>query len=106
MSKLLLGMIIGFFLFPLAADIVQLDGGRHDFFVVPSYGTTDALVGHCTKDIVKNGQGWVFVKRDFFVCDKINIVISNVIYGEYTHKPTEKELQALHHWQKSPKSDD
>lgn len=103
-TTFLLGLITGFLLFPLAADLSQIKGGWVDFLAVPGYGTTEAFSGNCTKDISRNGHGAVFVNREYFGCGKVNVLISDLIYGEYEHgQPTEKRLKALSDFKTSGK---
>lgn len=83
MKKFLLGIIIGFLMFPLAADLSDLTGKFIIFLRVPGYGTVDPFIGNCTKDVSKNGHGWVFVNREYYKCGKIAIAISDAIYGEH-----------------------
>lgn len=46
----------------------------------------------CTKDVRKNGHGWIFIKRDFFGCNKLEIAISDILYGELT-KDSREDLR-------------
>ena len=56
------------------------------------YGFTKPFKKWCTKDVSKNGHGWVFVRRDYYKCGKIAIKISDLLYGEYT-KPRDYKLE-------------
>jgi hypothetical protein len=44
----------------------------------------DSITKSCTKDVRKNGHGWVFVVRDYYTCNKLEIAISDLLYGETT----------------------
>lgn len=83
MSKYITAVLLGFFLFPLAADVSEIFGWS-TFLRVPGYGSMDAFIGNCTKDVAKNGHGWVFVVREYYNCGKVSIAISDLIYGETT----------------------
>jgi len=49
----------------------------------PGIGVEEVVTARCTKDIGRNGHGWVFVKREYFKCNKLQIFFSDLIYGEY-----------------------
>lgn len=100
MKNLILGLILGFSISPLYNDSVDIYGHyvgevstkTWALFVRPSLGIADPLIGNCTKDISKNGHGWVFVNRDFFACNKVQIIVSDLIFGELT-RPIDPEMQ-------------
>lgn len=91
MKKFTIGILLGLFLFPFLCDLARLSNELipnkiTDFLslktMVVGYHTENAFVGNCTKNISKNGHGWVFVNREYFKCGKVSIWISDKIYGE------------------------
>lgn len=105
MKKLLLGIILGLFLFPAINDIFMT---LHDNYpenklfneitskmIYPNYGINHILTKRCTKDVGENGHGWIFILRDYYKCSKVHILISDLLYGEYTRpRNIEKEKKA------------
>jgi len=62
------------------------------------YFTPDLLgtfMERCTKDIGMNGFGTVFVTRHYFKCNKLEILISDLIYGEKTSKSKEDKADQI-----------
>lgn len=82
MKTKLLYVLIGLLLYPAFADLVALADDKFDtdYWIkvgVPSYGLTLALTGRCT-DVSRRGV----TQRDYFGCGKVNIMISDLIYGK------------------------
>lgn len=99
--KFIFGLIVGFLIFPIFCDVVntwdwmshsELSSKFSSFALLPTYGLGRSISGQCTKDVSKNGHGWVFVRRDFYKCYEWQIHISDLIYGEYT-KPVDPKLK-------------
>ncbi len=103
MKKLM--FLLGILSFPLLGDFVEL--AQHYYpnstivdkiwtiSLIPRYGTTDFLAKNCTKDVSKNGHGWIFVRRDFYSCGKLSIFLSDLLFTEYTQpRDLKKEKQA------------
>lgn len=93
MKKLILGFILGVLLYPALMDLHDVMDYQYPklfsssvsaFRYVPTYGLADPFIKNCTKDVSKNGHGWVFVNREYFKCGKLSIKISDYIYGETT----------------------
>ena len=95
MKKYMIGFIIGLFMFPLGYEIVWEVGYNHDLYSLPyrlEYGVTKPFYKRCTKDVSKNGHGWVFIRRKYNRCGPISIFVSDLLWGEYT-KPRDPELE-------------
>lgn len=101
MKQFLIGLLAGLLLFPALCDMTKLAVNLTDneiaeaafsASIMPGYGIHKPFVKNCTKDVSKNGHGWVFVNREYFQCGKIAIVISDLIYGEYT-EPQNADLE-------------
>jgi hypothetical protein len=90
MKKVLLGLILGLLMFPAIHEIDSYTTEVMSF--IPHYGFMKPFEKMCTKDISKNGHGWVFVRRDYYRCGTLSIIISDFIHGEYT-KPRNPELE-------------
>jgi hypothetical protein len=58
-----------------------------------SYGLSispyDAFTQNCTKNVTQNGFEWVFIARDYFGCNRLEIFISDYLYGEITDRSRE-----------------
>lgn len=83
MKNKILFILIGLLLYPAIADISSLvdDKLETDTWVligIPSYGLTLGLSGRCTNGIRTNGV----TDRQYFECGKLNILISDLVYGE------------------------
>lgn len=102
MKKFAFGVALGLLMFPLFGDSVDIIKNKYSnnklvesiymFTLVPRYGASDVFLRKCTKDVKKNGHGWVYVARDYFQCGKLSIWISDHLYGEYA-KPRDPELE-------------
>lgn len=101
MKKFLSGLVLGMLLLPAYNDGYdiyehfsksEIPFKYFSFGVRPSLGIANVVTGDCTRDISKNGHGWVFVNREYFSCNKVEIFISDLIYGEYT-RPVDPELE-------------
>jgi len=93
--KFLLGITLGLALFPLIGDVFKLIEYKTDKdmpFIIPTYNAFEGVVGRCTKDVSQNGHGWTFIRRDFFGCGKINIMISDLLHGDYLDLKKSNEL--------------
>ena len=97
-------ILIGLILFPLVADITDVAYYYKNnkitqklwfIFNTPGYGSIAFIKKDCTKDVSQNGHGWVFVNREFFQCGPIQIYLSDLIFGEYTHPINPKLLIKL-----------
>lgn len=62
------------------------------YFRPDLFGT---FMDRCTKDIRRNGFGTVFVSRNYFECNKLEILISDLIYGEKTPKSEEDKADQV-----------
>lgn len=85
--------ILGFAAYPLAIDVLataeyysesKIVKKIHDKLWIPEYGIADVLTENCTKDVSKNGHGWVFVNREYYQCNNFQIFVSDLIFGEKT----------------------
>lgn len=96
MKKLLLGVLLGVILYPAMYEALEYVESHTSVDIdLPyrfEYGFTKPFNKLCTKDVSKNGHGWVFVNRKYFRCGKLAIYVSDKLYGEYT-KPRNKELE-------------
>ena len=73
--------VLGFFTFPLVADLYAITGKFNSFFMVPNYGISDVLLGNCQNKMGENGHGWKFNIREYNGCNKIQIIISDLLYS-------------------------
>lgn len=89
MKNLVLGVILGLFLFPLAHEVSRATIKGVPLIV--EYGVTKPFNKKCIKNEAKNGHGWEFVMREYYDCGKIAIFISDMLYGEYIKKTLDKE---------------
>jgi len=105
-TVLIIGLILGYLSFPLSFDII--DGLRTvsdnkyiqktwDLLLTPGYGILHSFFGNCTKDVAQNGHGWVFIEREYFQCNKLEILISDTLYGEYKYPIDQNLLKKLKH---------
>lgn len=85
--------LLGLLAFPIISDVVtvvdyhttnETVSKAYVWMIHPSYGISDVLIENCTKDVSKNGHGWVFVNREYFQCNKAQIYFSDLIFGETT----------------------
>lgn len=106
MKQFLLGTIIGLLLFPVICDLIWIVHHYNESALVekaweytlnPTYNLADLFIKGCTKDVSQNGHGWVFVNREYYSCGKIEIWISDKIFGEYTHPINPELLKKLKH---------
>ena len=109
MRKNLLSFVLGIFSFMVFADIFNItydNATKHympngwdskayaqekkdfpiankiwSFLIAPSLGFFDPLTGRCTKE--KRGK---FIRREYFSCNKAQILLSDIIYGENGEK--------------------
>lgn len=93
--KYLLTFILGLVTYPLIVDIsniIQYNTNSKIAEIVyykiwmPNYGIANVFTTNCTKDVSKNGHGWIFVNREYYACNKVQIYFSDLIYGEYTQE--------------------
>lgn len=98
--KYVLAFFLGLATYPLMCDVVSVGlfhtqseilDKVHDAIWIPNYGIADALTKGCTKDISKNGHGWVFMNRQYYRCNKVQIYVSDLVFGETT-RPTDPEM--------------
>lgn len=101
MRKYILVFFLGLLTYPLVTDIIGVAEYHTESVVLteiywkvnlPTYGIQNILNGNCTKDISMNGHGWVFINREYFQCNKVQIKLSDLIFGEYSH-PINPELE-------------
>ncbi len=100
--KYVIVFILGILSYPLLFDAADAYYSLHreskiarsiwSKLINTGYGTQRAFIGDCTKDVDENGHGWIFIRRDYFQCNKLEVKISNLIYGEYAEpRDLEKE---------------
>lgn len=83
MKKNLFYVLLGILIYPIIADVAELIDDKFNTRIwvkvgIPSYNLTTGLTGRCTNDTRPNGV----TNRQYFGCGKINIVISNIMYGD------------------------
>lgn len=82
MKKNMMYMLIGLLMYPALADVTELIDDKFGTAMwvqvgIPSYGLTLGLTERCT-DETRRGVS----QRDYFDCGKVNIMISDLIYGK------------------------
>lgn len=91
MKKYILVFLLGLSFFPVLSDIItgynytnrnKVSKKLWLIFSVPGYGLHKGIAGMCTNEQSSNGHGWKFIKRDYFECGKLNIYISDKLYGK------------------------
>lgn len=81
--KNLLFVLLGLLIYPAVADLAELVDDKLDTNLwvtvgVPSYKLANGLTGRCTDRTRRDGVR----QRDYFGCGKVNIFISDLVYGE------------------------
>ena len=90
MKKIMLGVLLGYLTFPLLCDVANLAtyyGLKWEtptYVSLGGYNAFDLIKKNCTKDVLKNGHGWVFIARKYHECNALEIALSDMVYGEYT----------------------
>ena len=98
MKNFIFGIIFGVFSVYITNDIhstlyyFDFIDKRPPLIFNPNLGISSPIIGNCTKDVSKNGHGWIFISREYFKCNKLQIMISDYLYGEYT-RPRNLELE-------------
>lgn len=91
--KSVLIFLLGLATYPLMVDVVEISAYHTKSKVLndirykiwlPNYGIADMFTENCTKDVSKNGHGWVFVNREYYKCNKFQIMVSDLVFGETT----------------------
>lgn len=87
--KLMLAAVLGFFIYPAIVDLTEISSHYLDspqlparLRVLPSYGIADPFIGNCTSEWGENGHGWRFVLRDYYGCNTLQILISDLLFGK------------------------
>lgn len=81
--KYLLAVLVGLAMYPVVSDVAELIDSKYntDYWIkvgVPSYGLSLGLTGRCTEHIRPNKIS----NRQYFDCGKLNIMISDIVYGK------------------------
>ena len=81
--KYIIAVLLGLALYPALADVAELVDSKYEtsYWIkvgVPSYGLSLGLTGRCTNHIRPNKIS----NRQYFGCGKLNIMISDKIYGD------------------------
>ncbi len=83
MKKTILGILIGLVLYP--AGLRVYNSGQ------------SILDKNCTSDISRNGFGWVFIRREYYRCNRLETLVSNKLYDSLTqHNHPELEPKVNH----------
>lgn len=106
MKKLLLGFVFGVLSVMLFNDVVDIAyyHAKRDNKTLsklwsagirPGLGVSEPLTKSCTKDVSENGHGWIFINREYYNCNVVQIFVSDLVFGEYTRpRDLEKEAKA------------
>lgn len=81
-TTLLIGFILGFATVPVYNDMATITDNKEHIVYIPTTGIANPIVGNCRDIRDRNGHGWEFNVREYYDCNELQIIISDMVYKD------------------------